>query len=70
MSACRNCAVTLSGDVFVPYLRHEVNTYLCTKIDQLGDNTTDIKNRISHTRKAINALNFIWWHKRITKNRK
>ena len=38
-------------------------TYLCTKIDQLGDNTTEIKHRISQTRKAINALNSIWWHK-------
>ena len=30
----------------------------------------EIKHRISHTRKAINALNSIWWHKNITKNRK
>jgi hypothetical protein len=43
-------------------------TYLGTKIDQLGDNTTEIKHRISQTRKAINALNSIWWHKNITKN--
>jgi hypothetical protein len=28
------------------------------------------KHRINQTRKAINALNFIWWHKDITKNRK
>ena len=34
-------------------------TYLGTKIDQLGDNTTEIKHRISQTRKAINALNSI-----------
>ena len=44
------------------------------KIDRLGDNTadntTEIKHRISQTRKAINALNSIWWHKNITKNRK
>jgi hypothetical protein len=45
-------------------------TYLGTKIDQLGDNTTEIKHRISQTRKAINALNSIWWHKNITNNRK
>jgi hypothetical protein len=45
-------------------------TYLGTKIDQSGDNTTEIKHRISQTRKAINALNFIWWHKNFTKNRK
>jgi hypothetical protein len=36
----------------------------------LGDNTTEIKHRISQTRKAINALNSIQWHKNITKNRK
>ena len=40
-------------------------TYLGTKIDQVGDNTTEIKHRISQTRKAINALNSIWWHKKI-----
>jgi hypothetical protein len=34
-------------------------TYLGTKIDQLGDNTTEIKHRISQTRKAINSLNSI-----------
>jgi hypothetical protein len=45
-------------------------TYLGTKINQLGDNTTEIKQRISQTRKTINALNSIWWHKNITKNRK
>ena len=44
--------------------------YLGTKIDQTGDNTTEIKHRINQTRKAINALNSIWWHKDITKNRK
>jgi hypothetical protein len=26
-----------------------------------------IKHKISQTRKAINALNSIWWHKNITK---
>jgi len=31
---------------------------------------TEIKHRISQTRKAINALNSIWWHKNITKSRK
>jgi hypothetical protein len=44
-------------------------TYLDTKIDQLGNNTKEIKHIISQTRKAINALNLIWWHKNITKNR-
>jgi hypothetical protein len=34
--------------------------YLGTKIDQSGDNTTEIKHRINQTRKAINALNSIW----------
>ena len=29
-----------------------------------------IKPRINQTRKAINALNSIWWHKNITKNSK
>ena len=36
----------------------------------MGDNTTEIKHRISRTRKVMNALNSIWWHKNITKNRK
>jgi len=45
-------------------------TYLGTKIDQWGDNTTEIKHRINQTRKPINALNSIWWHKNINKNRK
>jgi hypothetical protein len=45
-------------------------TYLDTKIDQAGDYTTDIKHRINRTRKAINALNSIWWHKDITKKQK
>jgi len=36
----------------------------------LGENTTEIKHRINQTRKAVNALNSIWWHKNITKNRK
>ena len=45
-------------------------TYLGTKIDQSGDNTIEMKHRISQTRKAINALNSIWWHKNITTSRK
>ena len=45
-------------------------TYLGTKIDQLGDNKTEIKHRINQTRKAINSLNSIWWHKTITKKQK
>jgi len=45
-------------------------TYLGTKIEQWGDNTTEIKHRINQTRKAINALNSIWWHKNITKKQK
>ena len=36
-------------------------TYLGTETDQSGDNTVEIKHRISQTRKAINALNSIWW---------
>ena len=44
-------------------------TYLGTKIDPSGDNTTEIKHKISQTRKAINALNSIWWQK-TTNNRK
>jgi len=40
------------------------------KIDQSGDNRIEIKYRISQTRKVINALNSIWWHKNITKSRK
>ena len=31
---------------------------------------TEIKHRINQTRKAINALNSIWWHKDITKKQK
>jgi phosphate uptake regulator len=42
-------------------------TYLGRKIYQLGDNITEIKQRISQTRKAINALNSICWHKNINK---
>ena len=45
-------------------------TYLGTKTDRTGDNKTEIKHIINQTRKAINALNSIWWHKDITKNRK
>jgi hypothetical protein len=41
--------------------------YLGTKLDQLGDNRTEIKHRLNQTRQAINALNSIWWHKDITK---
>ena len=55
------------GEEIKPYIEC---TYLGTKIDQLGDNTAEIKHRISQTRKAINASNSIWWHKNITKNRK
>ena len=33
-------------------------TYLGTKIDHSGDNTTEIKHRISQTRKAINAQKY------------
>jgi hypothetical protein len=36
----------------------------------LGNNTTELKHRISQTRKAINALNSIWYHKSIIKNSK
>jgi hypothetical protein len=39
-------------------------TYLGTKINQLGDNTSELKHRISQTRRAINASNSIWWHKK------
>ena len=39
-------------------------TYLGANIDQSGGNTTEIKHRISQTRKAINS---IWRHKNITK---
>ena len=42
-------------------------TYLGANIDQSGGNTTEIKHRISQTRKAINALNSIWRHKNISK---
>ena len=42
-------------------------TYLGTKIDQSGDNITEIKQRISQTSKAINALNSSWWHKILPK---
>ena len=45
-------------------------TYLGTKIDQTGDNTTQIKHRINQTRKAISALNSIWCQKDITKKLK
>jgi adenylate cyclase class IV len=45
-------------------------TYLGTKIDQTGDNRTEIKHRINQTKKAINALNSIRWHKDITKKQK
>jgi len=34
-------------------------TYIGTKIDQCGDNTTEIKHKISQTSKAVNALNSI-----------
>ena len=45
-------------------------TCISTKIDQLGDNTTEIEHRFIQTRKGINDLNSIWWHKNITENRK
>jgi hypothetical protein len=45
-------------------------TYLGTKIDETTDYTTEIEHRSNQTRKAINALNSIWWHKYITKNNK
>jgi hypothetical protein len=56
------------------YSREEIKpstecTYLGTKIDHSGDNTTELKHRIYQTRKSINALNSIWWHKDITKNK-
>ena len=44
-------------------------TYLGTIIDQLGENTTEIKHRINQARKAINALNSVWWHKNIKKKK-
>jgi hypothetical protein len=52
------------GEEIKPYIEC---TYLGTKIDQSGENTTQIKQRISQTRKVINALNSIWWHKNTTK---
>ena len=45
-------------------------TYLGTKIDQTGDDTTQLKHRINQTRKAISALNSIWCQKDITKKLK
>ena len=45
-------------------------SYLGTIIDQLGENTAEIKHRINQARKAINALNSVWWQKNITKYRK
>jgi hypothetical protein len=44
--------------------------YLFRHKDPTGDNTTEIKHRINQKRKAINALNSIWWYKDITRNRK
>lgn len=44
--------------------------YLGTKIDQFGKSNTEIEHRISETKKAINALNSLWWNKHITRNRK
>jgi hypothetical protein len=55
-------------------IRSSVHLYckypLGTIIDQSGDNTTEIKHRISQTRKAINTIYSIFWHKNITKNSK
>jgi adenylate cyclase class IV len=55
------------GEEIKPYTEC---TYSGTKIDQLGDNRTEIKHRISQTSKAVNDLNSIWWHKNINKSRK
>ena len=53
-----------SGEEIKPCTEY---TYLGTIIDQLGDNTTDIKHRINQARKAINALNLVWWQKKFLK---
>ena len=50
----------------LPYTDRTISQVYST---QTGDNTTEIKHRINQTRKVINALNSIWWHKDITKNR-
>jgi hypothetical protein len=48
--------------------REEIKPFTeCTKIDQLGDNTTEIKNRISQKIRDINSLNSIRWHKILQK---
>ena len=39
-------------------------TYLGTVIDRLGEYTAEIKHRINQARKAINALNSVWWQKK------
>jgi hypothetical protein len=64
---CLSATVSASGDEIKPSTEC---TYLGTKIDHKGDNTTEIKQRINQTRKTINALNSIWWHKDIKKKRK
>ena len=54
-----------------PEKEEDTNLIQVTTVSyQWGDNTTEIKHRITQTRKAIHALNSIWWHKNITKNRK
>jgi len=37
---------------------------------EVGENSAEIKHRMSQTRTAVNALISIWWHKNITKIRK
>ena len=54
-----------NGEEITPCTEH---IYLGVKIDKFGNNTTEIRNRITQTRKAINALNSIWWNKGITNN--
>ena len=44
-------------------------TYLGIKLDRSGNNTVEIKNRITQAKQAIKTLNSIWWSKNITKNK-
>jgi len=60
----KECLKFYSGEKIKPSTEC---TYLGTKIYQTGGNRTEIKHRIRQTRKAVNALNSIWWHKDITK---